>query len=57
MRSLRIEYGTCNSSARISFPGAMLGRPPAASLSYMREKTESVRVGASFNHSRIGRYG
>lgn len=51
------RYSTCSSNARISFSGAMPGRPRFASLSYIRGKTASMRSGASFNHSWIDRNG
>lgn len=57
MRSLRIEYSTCSSNARINFSGAMLDRPPFMPLSYMRVNTGSMRLSASFSQFRIGRNG
>jgi hypothetical protein len=50
-----IECSTSKSHARISFSGAMLGRPPFASLSCMRANTGSMQSRAWFSEIRIGR--
>lgn len=48
---------TCSSIARISFSGAMLGRPPRMSASYMAENFSSIFASVSFIQVRIGRSG
>jgi hypothetical protein len=45
-RSLRTLYSTCSSIARMSFSGAMLGRPPLMSASYMAENFASIAANA-----------
>jgi len=56
-RSLRTLYSTCSSMARMSFSGAMLGRPPLTSASYMAENLASIFASASLTQVRIGRSG
>ncbi|KHJ62991.1 hypothetical protein NCPPB3923_10660 [Burkholderia glumae] len=56
-RSLRMLYSTCNSIARVSFSGAMLGRPLFTSTSYIAENFASIFDSASFSHIRIWRSG
>jgi hypothetical protein len=41
----------------MSFSGAMLGRPPLMSASYIAEKRSSVLASASLTQARIGRSG
>jgi len=41
----------------MSFSGAMLGRPPLTSASYMAENLTSIFASASLTHARIGRSG
>ena len=50
-------YSTCSSIARISFSGAMLGRPPFTSASYIAENLPSILASASLSQARIGRSG
>jgi len=55
--SLRMLNSTCSSIASISFSGAMLGRPPRMSASYMAENFSSILASVSFIQMRIGRSG
>ena len=41
----------------MSFSGAMLGRPPLTSASYIAENLASILSSASLSHLRIGRNG
>ena len=41
----------------MSFSGAMLGRPPLMSASYMAENLASILASASLTQVRIGRRG
>ena len=57
LAKLRMLNGTCSCIARISFSGAMLGRPPRMSASYMAENFSSILPSVSFIQMRIGRRG
>lgn len=41
----------------MSFSGAMLGRPPLMSASYIAENFASILLSASLTHVRMGRNG
>ena len=53
----RMLYKTCRSMARSSFSGAMLGRPPLMSASYIAVNRRSIFTSASLAICRIERNG
>ncbi|MNY57629.1 hypothetical protein D3C86_1938610 [compost metagenome] len=56
-RSERMLKRICNSIARSSFSGAMLGRPPLMSASYIRENNPSILASTSLTITRMRRSG
>jgi hypothetical protein len=52
-----MEYSTCSSVARNCFSGAMLGRPPLMSSSYIRVNNSPISASALLTIVRMTRKG